>query len=107
MEFHQWNSIISLAVQHTNKFAVYVNNGLIFEGNDAEIWAEVMNRVKAKYPEFYIEIMSSLIGSGLFFFDTEDEMWQFFDIFNDDIVYASAIFAMAYDANGNGITENT
>jgi hypothetical protein len=107
MKFHQWHSIISMAVQHTGKFAVYINNGLTFEDEDTEIWNSVIERVKIKYPDTHLDVVSDLICGGLFLFDTEDEAWHFFDIFNSGCVYASAIFAMVYDSNGNGVTENT
>jgi hypothetical protein len=44
------------------------------------------------------------LNGGLFFFDTMEEAQEFFNVFNQNDVYASPIYAQLYDATGMGLT---
>ena len=108
LEYVDWNSINSLAVAQKGKPAVYINNGLSFVGNDSYIWESVMESLKPKIDEDeYLNSLSDLVNGGLFFFDTMEEAQKFFNVFNQNVVYASPIYAQLYDATGMGLTENT
>lgn len=107
-EYSDWNSINSLAVAQKGKPAVYINNGLSYHDTDSYIWEYVMEFLKSKIDEDeYLNSLSDLINGGLFFFDTMEEAQEFFNVFNQNVVYASAIYAQLYDATGMGLTENT
>lgn len=107
-EYVDWNSTNSLAVAQKGKSAVYIHNGLLFDDIDSHIWEYVMESLKSKIDEDeFLNSLSSLIHGGLFFFDTMEEAQEFFNIFNQNVVYASPIYAQLYDSNGMGLTENT
>lgn len=108
LNYADWNATNSLAVAQKGKPAVYINNGLDFEGSHCFIWQTVMESLKSKMDkdEFYNSI-PDLIHGGLFFFDTMGEAREFFNIFNQNVVYASPIYAQLYDSTGMGLTENT
>jgi hypothetical protein len=106
--YADWNSINSLAVAQKGKPAVYINNGLSFDDNDSHIWECVMESLKPKMDKNeFLNLLSDLIHGGLFFFDTMEEAQEFLNIFNQNVVYASPIYAQLYDATGMGLTENT
>ena len=105
-----WTEINRLAVKQVGKPAVYVSNGLEYDTpNDEEIWKFVMSEVKAIYgetDEFYA-IISGLVGGSLFFFDTEEEQYRFYRIFEQPLTDSSAVYACTYGADGQCQTENT
>lgn len=108
LEYADWNSINSLAVAQKGKPAVYINNCLTFDHNDSHIWDSVIESLKSKTDETeLLNLLSDLVNGGLFFFDTMKEAQEFFIVFNQNIVYASPIYAQLYDATGTGLTENT
>ena len=49
----------------------------------------------------------SLIHGGMYFFEDGSEAVEFFNIFNNEPVYSSGIYAALYDESGNCLTENT
>lgn len=108
IDYVDWNATNSLAVAQKGKPAVYINNGLSFDSIDSHIWESVMESLKPKMDkdEFY-NSLSDLIHGGLFFFDTMEEAEEFFNVFNQNVVYASPIYAQLYDSTGMGLTENT
>jgi hypothetical protein len=97
-EYVDWNSINSLAVAQKGKPAVYINNGLTFDDNDSYIGESVMESLKPKIDK------DEYLNGGLFFFDTMEEAQEFFNVFNQNDVYASPIYAQLYDAAGMGLT---
>lgn len=110
MKTCQWNEIHSLAVKQMGKPAVYVGNGLDYTTPiDDEIWLFVQSEVKAIYGEtneFY-DIMSALVGGSMFFFDTREEQYRFYRIFEQPLTDSSAIYACTYAPDGTCQTENT
>ena len=111
MESFAWHNIVGMAVAHKGKPAVYVNNGLDFDKSEDEtIWEFVVEQCKAmfgdKTDEFH-SVIVNMIGGGLFFFDTEEEQFAFYRIFEHPLTDSSAIYACTYDASGVCQTENT
>jgi hypothetical protein len=106
----QWNEIHSLAVKQMGKPAVYVGNGLEYNTpEDDEIWKFVQSEVKAIYGEtneFY-NVMSGLVSGSMFFFDSTEEQYRFYRIFEQPLTDSSAIYACTYDSDGQCQTENT
>ena len=110
MKVCPWSEIQSLAVKQAGKPAVYVGNGLEYnKPQDDEIWKFIMSEVKIIYgetDEFY-NIMSGLVGGSMFFFDTEEEQYRFYRIFEHPLTDNSAVYACAYTPDGQCQTENT
>jgi len=108
LNYADWNATNSLAVSQKGKPAVYINNRLDFEGSHCFIWQTVMDSLKQKMngDEFYNSI-PDLICGGLFFFDTMGEAREFFDIFTQNVVYDSPIYAQLYNAKGMRLMDNT
>ena len=110
MKVCPWSEIQSLAVKQMGKPAVYVGNGLEYnKPQDDEIWKFIMSEVKAIYGEtdkFY-DIMSGLVSGSMFFFDTEEEQYSFYRIFEQPLTDSSAVYACTYGADGQCQTENT
>lgn len=105
----QWNEVIKRAVKQTGKWACYVSNGLEYGSpRDDKIWRFVLDEFKSKFGEdqFY-SILPNLIGSDVFFFDTEEECYKFYEIFNQPLTDSSAIYAATYSPDGQCETENT
>jgi hypothetical protein len=110
MKALQWNEVISAAVAHAEKPAVWVNNGLEYEDpKDSEIWKFIMDQVRQLYndPEKFYSPMSSLVYRGLFLFDTVAEQQLFYSIFEQPLTYSSAVYACTYNAAGVCENENT
>ena len=104
----QWNQVLGLAVERVNRFCVFVSNSLDYKNLDEEnLWQFLQEQVKAKYPENYWDYLSGTIGDGLFVFDSEQEAWRFYEIFESMPFYSSAFYAQIIAPNGTAITENT
>lgn len=103
--------LVGLAVKQKGKPAVYIHNGLDYETPDEVLVWDSINQEVSEFvgndDKARLNIMSSLICSDLFFFDTVEEQERFYRIFETPRVYASAVYAATYDANGNHMTENT
>ena len=111
MNTYTWDGICSLAVRQVGKPAVYVNNGLEHKDEkDDEIWDFIISSVRELYgkdsPRFY-SVMGTLTAGGLFFFDSEEEQYEFYRIFEQPLTNSSAVYATTYGADGQGQTENT
>lgn len=110
MKTYQWHEIISLAVKQIGKPAVYVSNGLVYNNpTDVEIWKFVQSEVKAMYgetKEFY-NVMAVLGNGSTFFFDSEEEQYRFYRIFEQPLTDSSAVYACTYNADGVCERENT
>lgn len=112
MKICQWNEIHSLAVKQVGKPAVYVGNGLDYYDSidDQKIWSFVLEQMKSIYghnTEEYFDIMSGLSTSSLFFFDTIEEQYRFYRVFEHELTDSSGIYACTYAADGTCETENT
>lgn len=110
MKVCRWNEIQSLAVKQMGKPAVYIDNGLEYnKPQDDEIWKFIISEVKAIYDEtdkFY-DIMSGLVGGSMFFFDTEEDQYRFYRIFEQPLTDSSDVYACIYGSDGQCQTENT
>lgn len=110
MKVCQWNEVQSLAVKQMGKPAVYVGNGLEYDKpEDDETWKFIMAELKAIYgetDEFY-NIMAGLVNGSMFFFDTKEEQYCFYRIFEQPLTDSSAVYACAYGPDGQCQTENT
>jgi hypothetical protein len=110
MKALQWNEVISMAVAHAGKPAVWVSNGLEYEDpKDSEIWKFIMDQVRQLYndPEKFYSMLSSLVHGGLFLFDTVAEQQLFYSIFEQPLTDSSAVYACTYNAAGVCKNENT
>lgn len=108
IDYADWDDTNSLAVAQKGKPAVYIHNGLLFDDMDKHIWESVMESLKPKMDkDEFCNSLSDLIHGGLFFFDTTEEAEEFFNVFNQNVVYASPIYAQLYDSTGMVLTENT
>ena len=103
IDYVDWHSANSLAVAQKGKPAVYLNNELNYDYDDPHIWETITDNLREKMGDDFLYI----IHGGLFFFDTMKEAEEFFNVFNQNVVYASPIYAALYDQYGNGLTENT
>lgn len=110
MKTYSWHEIISLAVKQIGKPAVYISNGLEYDNpKDDEIWKFVQSEVKAIYGEtneFY-NVMAGLVSSSMLVFDSEEEQYRFYRIFEQPLTYSSAVYACTYSPDGQCQTENT
>ena len=111
MKALNWAEINSMAVKQMGKPAVYVGNGLEYDTpKDDEIWKFVMAEIKSicggETDEFYT-VMASLVSGGLFFFDSKEEQYRFYKIFEQPLTDSSAIYACTYNSDGTCETENT
>ena len=84
-------------------------NYLVFDYDyDTVAWDYIRDKCIELYPHNNGNIIVSLISGGLFFFDNETEMDEFFEIFNvRDITYAGGMYASTYNPDGECLTENT
>lgn len=106
-----WNSTNQAAVAHVGKPAVYLANHLTFDNDgDNPLWEFVITEVQRLYGDgsaAYFEVISQVIHGGLFFFDTAEEQYEFYRIFEQTLTYAGPIYAITYAADGTCETENT
>lgn len=111
MKSFQWHEVVALAVAQKGQPAVYVSNSLDFnDPQDFEIWKFVKEQCKELFVDgsekFYIA-MTAMVGSSLFFFDTVEEQYAFYRIFEHPAIDSSGIYACTYRADGVCLTENT
>lgn len=103
--FSPWTEYLSLAVKQKGQFAVYVSNNLDYDSKDDNmIWTEFMLRANKVLD---LDKSIHIIYGGLFFFDTEDEMNTFFNLFTVSPIESSGLYACNYDSDGNCLSENT
>jgi hypothetical protein len=109
MDYITWDEIKSMAVAHEGRLAVYVNNDVNFDDEcEVRIWKQIIAEVKKlSLGDQCNTVIGGLICGGLFFFDTEEEQFKFYSIFEQDSIYGSPVYACTYDKCGKCITENT
>lgn len=119
VEFKHWHQILELATKQIGKPSVYISNGLEFiTPKDESIWRFVQDEVQKLHGiEYngdvsvltvdYRNTMSNILQGGLFFFETEEEQYKFYKIFEQELTDSSAIYACTFDRNGKCKTENT
>lgn len=119
VEFKQWHDVLGLATKQIGKPSVYINNGLEYNTpEDETIWFFIQSELASLYgvdaktctyrecPEFF-DIRSNLIQGGLFFFESEEEQYKFYKIFEQPLTDSSAVYACTFNKNGECETENT
>lgn len=110
MEYYDWNKQHELATKQVGKFSVYVNNGLNFDVKDEHIWAFVVEELQkifgVKTKEYY-DYVGNVLHGGLFFFESEEEAFQFYEIFTKELTDSSAIYSCVYSPESGCLTENT
>jgi hypothetical protein len=109
-QFIDWNKIQELAVRCVNKWAVYVSNGLEDSKKDDIIWDFVLNEADKFFKDDSLKALEckcTLINGGLVFFDTQDQAREFYQIFNADLTYSSALYAQLHSPDGQCLDENT
>jgi len=111
--------MIQNSVQNVNKNAIYISNNMEYRSDiEQHIWDLVIERIKIfcnikpfdceeEKIEYFQNILSNVLEGGLFVFDDMEQLNQFKKIFFERPVYASAIFAVEYDKNGNMLDTNT
>jgi hypothetical protein len=109
--FADGHTMAELSTKQVGKFSCYVSNGLVMtEPKDNIIWEYVIEQLKKLYgddtPEYYAAAIN-VSGSGLFFFECEYDMQQFYKIFEQALTDSSAIYACTFSPETGGITENT
>ena len=104
-----WNKVHELAVKQVGKPAVHISFGLDFnKPEDEAIWEFVTSTLKQMYDyETYMNLTGSIINSELIFFDTEEEQYQFYKVFEQPLTDSSPLYAIAYSRDGETETENT
>lgn len=109
--FVQHSDIYKLAVKQVGKPAVLVSNGLEMNNElDDRIWSfvkESMQQIYGNDPDKLHQIIFGLAVSGLFFFETQEEQYKFYNVFCEPLTDSSSIYACTYDQNGDCLTENT
>lgn len=110
----QWHQVNEAAVAHLNKWSVYVSpHGDRPEEDDA-VLDHAWSKVQQFYNKYFIndnaEYHPSNIYSGacsfLVPFDTEELATEFYNIFTDEVLDSSCIYAALYEPSGKCITEN-
>jgi hypothetical protein len=97
------NKLFELAVKSINKPAVYVSNELHYTSDtENTIWSSVIEEARKMYgtkTNEYHDILSGLVNSDVFFFDTEEEQQKFLNVFAN-VTEGSGIYLTAYSADG-------
>ena len=102
MNYIDQGAIMSRVIQYTGLPAVSVTNTLdVSHASDWSIWRNFCEQV----PD--LDTRSKVLHGGVFFFDSDEEAQEFFELFNKYPVYASGLYAVLYDSSGSVITENT
>lgn len=111
MDFLQHSDIYKLAVKQVGKPAVFVSNGLEMKDElDDRIWSfvkESMQKIYGNDPDKLEKIIFGLVVGGLFFFETKEEQYKFYNVFCEPLTDSSSIYACTYYQNGECMTENT
>jgi len=106
-----WCDMAELATKHMGKFSCYIGNGLSYNNPEEDaIWAFVQEELVKLYgdktPKFY-DYIGNVIQGGLFFFESEYEMMEFYHIFEQPLTDSSALYACTYCPINGCMTENT
>lgn len=106
-----WNKIYSLAVGAVGKPAVYISNGNnLIEQQDIAAWYWLMAAIEQKYgknTDISCDLKTAVIFSDIVFFDTKEEMYEFYSLFEHHIIDSGPIYACSFDKDGRLLTENT
>jgi hypothetical protein len=112
-EVFDWIEVASLAVKAVGKPAVYVANHVDWdEEEDSGVEIFLLNLVDSTYndPEevkLRNELRLLVSTGGLVFFDTKEEQYRFYKLFEEGVVESSCVYACTVDETGKCLTENT
>jgi len=106
-----WCDMAELATKKIGKFSCYISNGLSYDTPEEDaIWVFILEELKKLYgdktPKFY-EFVGNICNGGLFFFDSEYEMMEFYHIFAQPLTDSSAVYACTFCPINGCMTENT
>ena len=109
MQHYNWNKLNEIACKALNKFGVHISYGLDDTLEDDKIARFVFTELRRLYQDdsTYHEAVDSVIFSGLTTFDTEEEAWAFYKIFEQELTDSSGIYACIYSPTEGCLTENT
>jgi hypothetical protein len=109
MQHYNWNKLDEIACKTLNKFGVHVAFGLDATPKDDKIAEFVWSEVRKMYPVDvdYYNTASAIICGGLLTFDTEEDAWAFYKIFEQELTDSSGIYACIYSPTEGCLTENT
>lgn len=105
MEIATNQNIVSMAIAYKKKHAVYVASHI--EDFEGAVWTTFTKLIREKYPVRCEDMIFNTMMSSIFFFDTEEKALDFYKVFENNIIYASGLYAVLYDPFGNVLTENT
>ncbi len=103
--YADWTIINSMAVQQAGKPAVYLANGLGYHRDDIAKSRHVDANLK-KLDGDYFTMAKQVIHGGLFFFDTNEQCAEFFNIFNAPLMINSELYACIYNSDGKKLMDN-
>lgn len=104
----QWNKIIELAVKQVGKPAVYASCGEIETDENKLIFNTFKESVHSNYPNnIAFELITATLNSDVIFFDTIEEQYKFYRLFETEITYSSILYACTFNKDGYCETENT
>lgn len=104
--YTDWNEVNAINENYKQQWSVYLSNKLQYNDYDEHIWHTVLQRCNAHKSLIAPKDIMFIRQGGVFFFETQKEMEQFFNIFNEPPVYNSDIFVAAYDTKGYVISQN-
>lgn len=108
--YSNWSDLNVLATKSMNKFGVFISNNLDTTPEDDKAWNAVVSRFIELFgmgtPE-YFDYIAVALADGMIWFDTLEDAYIIFDIFNEEPVYSSGLFAALYCPIRGCINENT
>ena len=110
MLLYNQDEIRGLAVKQVGKPAVWVDVRLDLDSpEDEKIWEFIESEVKAIYGETdkFHDIIIAMCTHKMIFFDTKEEQYRFYYIFEQPLINSSVVYACAYNSDGQCETENT
>lgn len=109
MKHYNWNKLDEIVCKTLNKFGVHINYGLDGTPEDDKIHDFVLEELKKLYPDetIYSDFWFAILSGGLLTFDTEEEAWTFYKIFEQELTDSSGIYACIYSPIEGCLTENT
>lgn len=109
MQHFNWNKTEEIACKAIGKFAVHVSFGLDATPEDDKIAQFVWGELRKLYPDdaSYYNFTHAVVNGGLLAFDTEEEAWAFYGIFDKELTDSSSIYACIYSPIEGCLTENT
>ena len=109
MQHINWNEADEIVCKTLGKFGVNISYGLDNTPEDDKIAEFVFAELRKLYPDEieYNNVSFNVVGGGLLVFDTEEEAWSFYRIFEQELTDSSSIYACIYSPTEGCLTENT